>query len=67
VRYGLVAEAHGYKDGEVIRKELRSKLEEMAKMRKLILKSFTTMEENIEVTKGKHGSVVVALVYLPQE
>jgi arginine decarboxylase len=67
VRYGLVAETHGYKDREVIRKELRSKLEEMAKMRKLALKSFTTMEENIEVSKGKHGSVIVALVYLPQE
>ena len=67
VRYGLVAEAHGYKDREVIRKELRSKLEEMAKMRNLMLRSSTTMEENIEVSKGKHGSVIVALVYLPQE
>jgi arginine decarboxylase len=66
IRYGLVAEAHGYKDREATRKELCLKLQEMARMRKLELKSFTTVEENMEVTKGKHGSVVVALVYLPQ-
>jgi arginine decarboxylase len=66
-RYGLVAEAHGYKDREAIRKELNSKLEEMAKMRRLTLRSLSTVEENMEVSKGKHGSVIVALVYLPQE
>ncbi|MGQ9514612.1 MAG: pyruvoyl-dependent arginine decarboxylase [Thermoproteota archaeon] len=66
VRYGLVAEAHGYKDKEATRRELCSKLQEMAKIRKLELRSFTTLEESMEVSKGKYGSVVVALVYLPQ-
>ncbi|MEM3571454.1 MAG: pyruvoyl-dependent arginine decarboxylase [Candidatus Bathyarchaeia archaeon] len=64
-RYGIVAEAHGYKDKEAIEKELKWKLEEMAKIRGLTIESIKTKCEFIEVPKGKYGSVVVALVYAP--
>lgn len=64
-KYGIVAEAHGYKDKEAIEKELKWKLEEMAKMRSLKIDKIEVKSEFIEVPRGKYGSVVVALVYLP--
>jgi len=64
-RYGLVAEAHGYKDKEAIEKELKSKLSEMAKIRDLKIEKMDTHPEFIEVPKGKYGTVIVALVYAP--
>jgi arginine decarboxylase len=64
-RYGIVAEAHGYKDKEAIDKELKWKLQEMAKIRELNIETIQARSEFIEVPKGKYGSVVVALVYSP--
>ena len=64
VRYGIIAEAHGIKDEEDIEKELRRKIKEMAKIRKLGLKDIKTIIESIKVTK-KYGSVVAVLVFLP--
>jgi arginine decarboxylase len=64
-RYGLVAEAHGYKDKEAIERELRSKLNEMAKIRDLKTDKIETRAEFIEVPKGKYGTVIVALVFAP--
>lgn len=64
-RYGVVAEAHGYKDKESIDKELKWKLQEMAKIRELNVETIQVRSEFIEVPKGKYGSVVVALVYSP--
>jgi len=64
-RYGMVAEAHGYKDKEAIDKELKWKLQEMAKMRELNIESIQTRSEFLEVPKGKYGSAVVACVYCP--
>ncbi len=64
-RYGMVAEAHGYKDKESIDKELKWKLQEMAKIRELNIESIQTRSEFIEVPKGRYGSAVVALVYCP--
>lgn len=64
-RYGMVAEAHGYKDKEAIDKELKWKLQEMAKIRELNIDSIQTRSEFLEVPKGKYGSAVVALVYCP--
>jgi arginine decarboxylase len=64
-RYGMVAEAHGYKDKEAIDKELKWKLQEMAKIRELSIESIQTRSEFLEVPKGKYGSAVVALVYCP--
>jgi len=64
-KYGLVAEAHGYKDKEAIEKELKSKLDEMAKIRDLKIEKVETRAEFIEVPKGKYGTVIVALVFAP--
>jgi len=64
-RYGIVAEAHGYKDKESIEKELKWKLQEMARLRNMTLTSMDFKAEYMEVPKGRYGSVVVALVYLP--
>jgi len=64
-RYGIVAEGHGYKDREAIDRELRWKLQEMAKIRELKIEKMELKSEFTEVPKGKYGSVVVALVYVP--
>jgi len=64
-KYGIVTEAHGYKDREAVEKELRWKLQEMAKLRQLRILSIETKLECLEVPKGKYGSAIVALVYLP--
>lgn len=64
-KFGLVAEAHGYKDKEAVEKELQWKLNEMAKIRQLQLQTIDTKVECTEVPKGRYGSVIVALVYVP--
>lgn len=64
-RYGIVTEGHGYKDREAIERELRWKLQEMAKIRDLKLEKTELKSEFTEVPKGKYGSVLVALVYVP--
>lgn len=64
-KYGIVAEAHGYKDKEAIEKELKWKLNEMAKLRDMKIENFGVKSEFLEVPKGKYGSVIVALVYTP--
>ncbi|MGP3668101.1 MAG: pyruvoyl-dependent arginine decarboxylase [Candidatus Bathyarchaeota archaeon] len=64
-KYGIVAEAHGYKDKEAIEKELKWKLQEMAKIRGMELSSVNIKSEHFQVPKGKYGSVIVSLVYVP--
>ena len=64
-RYGIVTEAHGYKDKEAIDLELKGKLQEMAKLRQMQIQSVETKPECVEVPKGKYGSAIVALVYAP--
>jgi arginine decarboxylase len=66
-KYGIVAEAHGYKDREAIDRELKWKLQEMAKLRQMRLIHVETKPECLEVPKGKYGSATVALVYVPWE
>ncbi len=66
-KYGIVTEAHGYKDKEAIDKELKWKLQEMAKLRQMQILSIETKPECLEVPKGKYGSSIVALVYVPWE
>jgi arginine decarboxylase len=66
-KYGIVTEAHGYKDREAIDKELKWKLQEMAKLRQMQLISIETKPECLEVPKGRYGSTIVALVYVPWE
>jgi len=64
-KYGIVAEAHGYKDKGAIEKELRWKLQEMSKIRELTLEKIESKVDDMEVPKGRYGTVVVALVYVP--
>jgi arginine decarboxylase len=64
-KYGIVAEAHGYKDKSAIAKELGWKLQEMAKIRDLTLEKIENRVEDMEVPKGRYGTVIVALVYVP--
>jgi arginine decarboxylase len=63
--YGIVAEAHGYKDERALKAELKHKLEQMARVRKLAIQNTKFMIESMEVPRGKDGCVVAALVYLP--
>lgn len=66
-KYGIVTEAHGYKDKEAIDKELKWKLQEMAKLRQMQILSIETRPECLEVPKGRYGCTLVALVYVPWE
>lgn len=66
-KYGIIAEAHGYKDKESIERELKWKLQEMAKLRQMRLVHVETKPECLEVPKGRYGSATVALVYVPWE
>ncbi len=63
--YGIVAEAHGYKDEKGLKVELKYKLEQMAKVRGLEIKSTKFSVQSMEVPRGKDGCVVTSLVYLP--
>ena len=63
--YGIVAEAHGYKDERALKAELKHKLEQMAKVRGLEIREVKYMVESMEVPRGKDGCVITTLVYLP--
>jgi len=64
VEYGIIAEAHGIKNEDDVKKELYRRIRDMANIRKLGLKNFKIVAESIKVTK-KYGSVIAALVLLP--
>lgn len=63
--YGLVAEAHGYKDERALTAELKYKLEQMAKVRGLTITKTKYVVESMEVPRGKDGCTIASLVYLP--
>jgi len=65
VGYGLVAEAHGYKDERALTAELKYKLEQMAKVRGLTITKTKYVVESMEVPRGKDGCTIASLVYLP--
>lgn len=65
-RYGLVAEAHGSKGDGALKSELSDSLHEMARIRRLKLSSLETKTESMEILDGKYGSVVVALIFVPE-
>jgi pyruvoyl-dependent arginine decarboxylase (PvlArgDC) len=65
-KYGIVAEAHGYKDGKSLKKELERKLREMASARRISINAIEFETKSMSVPKGLHGSVVAALIYLPR-
>jgi arginine decarboxylase len=63
--YGLVAEAHGYKDKEAIDRELKRALREMAEIRKLGVETPIIESLSLETPKGKYGTTLAALIYAP--
>jgi arginine decarboxylase len=65
-KYGIVAEAHGHKDGKSIAKELKWKLEEMATVRGMSIDNINLEVKSMRIPKGFYGSVIVTLVYLPE-
>jgi pyruvoyl-dependent arginine decarboxylase (PvlArgDC) len=67
LRYGLVAEAHGYKDKQTLERELNWKLQEMARVRNSKLTYSETKIECLSVPKNRYGCAIVALVYVPWE
>ncbi|MEM1537817.1 MAG: pyruvoyl-dependent arginine decarboxylase [Candidatus Nezhaarchaeales archaeon] len=65
-KYGVVAEAHGYKDKQALEKELKAKIQMMGKIRRLSFTDIYTKVESIDtIPKGKYGCVVSAFVYVP--
>jgi arginine decarboxylase len=62
--YGIVAEAHGYMDEDALKEILEWKIQEMAKIRHIVLSSITYRTEVLRVPMDNYGCVVSALVYL---
>lgn len=62
--YGIVAEAHGYMDEDALKEILEWKIQEMAKIRHIVLSSITYRIEVLRVPMDNYGCVVSALVYL---
>ncbi len=66
VRYGLVAEAHGYSTGEKLKLELQKRLFRMAEIRGMKLGKPRYRVETIEeIPKGMFGSALAVLVFVP--
>ncbi|MEM2849335.1 MAG: pyruvoyl-dependent arginine decarboxylase [Candidatus Bathyarchaeia archaeon] len=65
-RFGVVVEAHDNMDHEKLKTALNDRLNEMAVMRKIKLKNVKYRVESLSVPKGFYGSVIAALVFLPQ-
>ncbi len=65
-RFGMVVEAHDNMDHEKLKTTLNDRLNEMAIMRNIKLKNVKYRVESLNVPKGFYGSVVAALVFLPQ-
>ncbi len=64
-RYGLIVEAHGHLDNESLETELRMKLKEMARIRRMRLYASGVKVDSMVVPRGKYGCVVAALVFAP--
>jgi arginine decarboxylase len=62
--YGIVAETHGYMDSEALKEILEWKIQEMAKIRHIILRNITYRTDVLRVPMDNYGCVVCALVYL---
>lgn len=64
--YGLVAETHGNTDREELRRNLKARIEEMARIRNVKLRSIEYRIETLQVPKGFYGSALAALVFIPE-
>lgn len=64
MKYGLVAEAHGYMDQKALKEILDWKIREMAKIRKIQLNGINYRIEVMRVPMDHYGCVISSLVYL---
>jgi len=65
-KYGIVAEAHGCMDQEILEETLEWKVREMAKIREIEIDKVNLRMETLEVPKGSYGCVIAALIYIPR-
>jgi arginine decarboxylase len=66
MKYGIVAEAHGYMDRKALKEILEWKIREMAKIRKIAVNNINYRLEVMRVPMDHYGCVICALVYLPE-
>lgn len=60
---GIVAESHGYMDGEALLEIVEWKIEEMAKIRNMELGHINYKYETMRVPMDNYGCVLAALVF----
>jgi len=65
MKYGIVAEAHGYMDQRALNEILEWKIKEMAKIREIEINGIKYRMEVLRVPMDNYGCVIAALVYLP--
>jgi len=65
MKYGLVAEAHGYMDKKALEETLEWKIKEMAKIRGIKIAPLHMQMEVLRVPMDNYGCVISALVYKP--
>mgnify|MGYP001062033863 CR=1 FL=1 len=64
MKYGIVAEAHGFMDRKALKEVLEWKIKEMAKIRGIKLNGINYRIEALRVPMDQYGSVICSLVYL---
>ena len=60
---GYVAEGHMFGCKEELDRELRRKIDEMARMRGIVLSEPTIVSEEVKVPSGQYGCTVASLVF----
>jgi arginine decarboxylase len=63
-RFGIIAEAHGFGDKENLVKTLKIRINEMAKIRKIVIKNIEYQVDVLKVSEDSYGCVVAALVFV---
>jgi len=64
MKYGIVAEAHGYMDQKALKEILEWKINEMAKIREIEINGIKYRMEVLRVPMDNYGCAIAALVYL---
>ncbi len=65
MKYGMVAEAHGFMDQKALKEILEWKTREMAKIRGFEITEIKYRMEVLRVPMDNYGCVIAALVYIP--
>lgn len=62
-KYGIVAEAHGHMDRKALKETLVRKIQEMAEIRGIKIKTAKNRIESLHVPMSNYGCVIATLVY----